>query len=167
LLNQRNSLLITRMANWAIGDPQRKKAYYVTIEDARKGSIVDVIVKSDKYPSVEGMSFTRSGENIYRSSFLAEEAGFSQMLGETYATNYELEYQELGMNPGLEETVLSTGGKLFKPQDHAEIIDFVKSVSKATRTERTTIVWPFLVAAAIVFLLELLVRKIREYSLNR
>jgi len=166
LLNQRNSILLTRIANWCIGDPQRKEPYYVIISDSRINSLVNVIVKSDKYPSAEGLSFTRSGENQYKADFLPTQKGFSQILGKGFAVNYEAEYQYLGMNQRLEQVVTMSGGKFFNPTDSKEIASFVKSVSKRSLTEKTTIVWPFLLAAAIIFLIEICIRKIRERRLN-
>ena len=63
LLNKRNSILLTRITNWVIGDPQRKEPYYVVISDSRINNPVNVIVKSQKYPSAEGLSFSRVGDN--------------------------------------------------------------------------------------------------------
>lgn len=162
LLNKKNSILITRIINWCIGDPQRKAPYYVLIQDSRIDQPVDIVVKSEKYPSAEGLTFTRSGENYYQSRIMPSQKGFSEVLGKTFAVNYETEYQEVGMNPSLEQVAAITGGKIFKPSEAKEIVSFVKSVSKKTVTERTTIVWPFILAAAIIFLIEIGVRKARE-----
>jgi hypothetical protein len=166
LLNQRNSVLITRITNWCIGDPQRKEPYYVLIPDSRINELVDIIVKSDKYPSAEGLSFTRTGENQYKAGFIPVQKGFNQVLGKGFAVNYEEEYQSLGMNPRLEEIVSMSGGKFFNPRDSKEIANFVKSVSKRSKVEKTTIVWPFILAAAIIFLIEIGLRKVREKRLN-
>jgi len=167
LLNKRNSILLTRITNWVIGDPQRKEPYYVVIPDSRINTPIDVIVKSDKYPSAEGLGFTRVGENQYKSTIIAEELGFSQVLGKSYAVNYETEYQSLGMNPRLEEVVSMSGGKIFKSSETKDIVDFVKSASKKSKIERTTIIWPFILLAVIIFLIEIGIRKVREKRLNR
>lgn len=167
LLNKRNSKLLTRIINWCIGDPQRKEPYYVVIQDSRVNKPVRIIVKSEKYPHAEGLSFTRTGEKQYSAELILEEPGFHQVLGKTFAINYETEYQYLGMNPRLEEVVSMSGGKLFKPSEVKDIIDFVKSASKRSRVKRTTIIWPFLLLAAIIFLIEISIRKIRERRLNR
>jgi uncharacterized membrane protein len=167
LMNKRNSLLLTRIVNWAIGDPQRKEPYYVVIENARLGTEAEIIIKSEKYPNVEGLSLTKIGENQYRAIVNAEEVGFNQAIGKTFAVNYEEEYQRLGMNPNLPAIVRSSGGKIFEPSDKEPISDFIKTVSKRTKIEKTTIVWPFIIAAVIVFMIEILIRRIREYRLNR
>ncbi|MBN2052115.1 VWA domain-containing protein [Candidatus Woesearchaeota archaeon] len=166
LLNKKNSVLLTRITNWVIGDPQRKEPYYVIISDTRINAPSEIIVKSDKYPSAEGLTFTRTGENQYQSDFIPTATGFNQVLGKSFAVNYEKEYQQLGLNPGLESVVAQSGGKLFKPTDSKGIANFVKSISKRSKVERTTILWPFLLAAAIIFLIEITIRKIRERRLN-
>ena len=166
LLNKKNSILLTRTVNWAIGDPQRKEDYYVVIPDARVNTSADIIVKSSKYPNVEGLSLTKVNEKQYKATILPKTAGFSEVLGKSYGVNYEEEYQDLGLNPGLEKAVALTGGKMFRPDAKNEIVKFVNSVSKRTRSERTTIVWPFLFAAAVIFLLEIIARRAREYQLN-
>jgi hypothetical protein len=166
LLNQRNSILLTRITNWAIGDPQRKEPYYVLIPDSRLNTLSDIIVKSDKYPTAQGMSFTRTGENQYQADFMPSQPGFSQILGKNFAVNYEAEYQGLGLNPALEDVVSMSGGKFFKPSDSKEIVSFIRSVSKRTRSEKTTIIWPFILSAAIIFLIEVTIRKIRERKIN-
>ena len=166
LMNKKNSILLTRITNWCIGDPQRKEPYYVIIPDSRINTISGVIVKSDKYPSAEGLTFTRTGENQYQSDFMPTAKGLNKILGKSFAVNYEKEYQYLGMSPGLEEVVAQSGGKFFKPTDTKGIASFVKSVSKRNKIERTTIVWPFLLIAAMIFLIEITIRKIREKRLN-
>jgi hypothetical protein len=166
LMSGKNSIILTRMVNWAIGDPQRKEPYYVVVEDARIGSEVEVIIKSDKYPNVEGLSLTKIGEDQYRATLQAGEAGFNQAIGKIYAVNYEEEYEDLGMNPNMESITRISSGRLFEPEDTREMADFIKSVSKRTRIEKTTIVWPFIIAAVILFLIEIILRRIREYKLN-
>jgi hypothetical protein len=166
LLNKKNSILLTRITNWCIGDPQRKEPYYVIIPDTRVNSSAEVIVKSDKYPIAEGLSFTRVGENQYKADLIPGKAGFNQVLGKSFGVNYEQEYQQLGMSQRLEEVVSMSGGKFFKPTDTKEIVSFVKSVSKRTKVEKTTIVWPFILAAAIIFLIEIGIRKVRERRFN-
>jgi len=166
LLNKKNSILLTRITNWCIGDPQRKDPYYVIIEDTRINEKAEVIVKSDKYPSAEGLSLTRTGENQYKATLLTSKEGFNQVLGKSFSVNYEQEYQDLGMNPRLYEAVTMSGGRIFTSKESDEMIKFVKSASKRTRSEKTTIIWPFLLFAAIIFLIEVIIRKLREHNLN-
>jgi hypothetical protein len=167
LLNKRNSILLTRATNWVIGDPQRKDSYYVAVSNARVNSSADVIVKSEKYPNAEGLTLSKIGEDQYKTSVKPTETGFRQIMGKQYAVNYEQEYQALGMKENLEATTAMSGGQMFTPSQKDEIVKFVKSVSKKTRTERTTIIWPFLLSAAILFIGEVFLRRVREYNTNK
>ncbi|MFC1648019.1 VWA domain-containing protein [Nanoarchaeota archaeon] len=162
LVNDHNSLLLTRTVNWAIGDPERKKPYFVNIDDGRVLETITVEVKSDKIPSAEGIQFVKVDKDIYESSILPRETGFNSVLDARYAVNYKREYEDTGFNPELSNIVSSTGGNLFKPDDIESIVQFVKSVSRRTIVEKTTIVWPFLVAAIILFLFEVMLRRISE-----
>jgi hypothetical protein len=166
-MNQRNSILLTRITNWAIGDPQRKEPYYIAIANARVGTPVDVIVKSDKYPNVEGISLTKVSETQYKTTILPTEPGFKEIIGKGYAVNYQTEYQDLGMSQRLEPVMTLSGGKMFSPTESSEIAKFVKAATSRTITERTTIIWPFVLAAGILFLAEVLIRRVREYNLNK
>jgi len=166
LLNKQNSVLLTRIINWVIGNPQRKEQYYVAIPDARIDEYVNVIVKSSQYPNVDGLSFSKEGEDKYSSRLKIGKAGFNDILGNSYAVNYKTEYQSLGMNPRLEEIISMSRGKMFKTTDNDKIVEFIKKASKKNRIERTTIIWPFLLCAIIIYLLEIFLRKIREKNIN-
>jgi len=161
LLNGNNSLLLTRTVNWAIGDPQRKEAFYVDIPDTRTDAKGIITVRSATPVSSEGLEFTKEGDT-YTSSFQAAEPGFGQLLGKTYAVNGPAEMDRVGLNPDIEAIVTSTGGKTFKPSDDQAMIQFVKEASKRVTLERQVLVLPFLWAALLILLLEIGVRRITE-----
>jgi hypothetical protein len=166
LLNSKNSLLITRTVNWAIGDPQRKESYYVTIDDARINEEVKVIVKSNSYPQTEQVKLIKTSDNIYQGSTEPQEIGFQTLIGKHYAINYETEYQSVGKKAELEEAAIMSGGEIFSTNQANEVLEFVKSVSKRKRTERTTIIWPFITLATIIFLFDIYLRKLREKKIS-
>ena len=162
LLNEQNSRLISRTVNWAIGDPDRKKEYNVVISDSTVDASVKAYVKSDKLPVSENLVFHKSGENEYKAEFTDSEPGFHSILGATYAINYNSELADIGINPDLMEMVSSTGGKIYKSEDSQSIIEKVVSASKRTVVSEKKIIWPFVVAALILFLLEIFYRRIME-----
>lgn len=162
LLIKRNSRLLTRTFNWGIGDPERKKEYIVTVEDTRINSLSKVFVKSKKIPVVKGMEFTKSDKDMYQSVFVQTKLGFHTLLDATYGANYEKEYQELGMSQELHRLVATSGGKLFKATDAAQIIEHVKTTSRRERLEKMDLKSAFLLAAMIIFLLEIGVRRLKE-----
>ncbi len=167
LLNAQNSKILTKTVNWAIGDPERKKNYFVDISDGRVNEPLKINVKADKIPSAEGLNFVKKDENQYEASLTPKEVGFGSVLNSQYAVNYPVEYQETGFNPELEGIVQSTGGNLFKPSETQRIVEFVKSVSKKTVTEKTVLVWPFLLGALLLFLIEVLLRRISENKMMK
>ena len=166
LLNEHNSKLISRTINYLIGDPERKKPYFVTIDDTRINMPSDIYVKSDKIPVVKTLEFLKTDQNTYNAKFTPAATGFQNMLETTFAVNAPREYQDIGMNKDLPLIVQSTNGKEFKPTDTEAIADFVKSVSKKTVLEKETFIVPFLFIALIIFLIEVSLRRLLESKLT-
>lgn len=161
LLNAENSILLSRTINWAIGDPQRKEPYFVEIPDVRINEKGTVKVQSEKVVSAEGLRFTKQGKQ-YVASFTPTTVGFSSLLGEEYAVNRPRELDAVGMNPDLEEVVTATGGKVFKPSDVAAIIEHAKEVSRRVTTVQEVVTLPFLLAAMLLLLLEIVLRRVMQ-----
>ncbi len=162
LLNQQNSRLISRTVNWAIGDPDRKKEYNVIVGDSTVNDKVDIYVKSDKLPVSENLIFHKIGETNYKATFSNTETGFHEVLGVPYAINYNSELANIGISQDLIEMVASTGGKIYKSEDSKEIVDKVINASKRTIITEKKIMWPFVILAMILFLLEIFYRRIME-----
>ncbi len=161
LLNEENSLLLSRTINWAIGDPQRKQDYFVDITDTRVDEKGTITIHSDAPVTSELLDFTKDGDT-YTATFTPAPLGFNTLLGASYATNAPREYDHVGMNPLLSELATATGGKVFKPTASEEIIEHVKAVSKRTTIEHDDATLPFLIAALLLFLAEIAVRRLTE-----
>ncbi|MBT7902934.1 VWA domain-containing protein [Candidatus Woesearchaeota archaeon] len=162
LLNAKNSRLLTRNMNWLIGEPERKEPYFVEIVDSRVNKKSTVIVKSEKFPKAEGLTFNKIDENKYKAEFVRTKTGFDTLLSKDFGVNYDPEFENIGVSPNLNTVVHATGGKVFKPDQVDKIIKHVKSVSKRSITERTLLTLPFLVLALLLFLLEVVLRRIYE-----
>ncbi|HII72333.1 TPA: hypothetical protein HA265_06275 [Candidatus Woesearchaeota archaeon] len=167
LLDKKNSRLITRIVNWAIADPERKNDFFVDIRDARIGKSVEIVVRTKKYPKVQGLEFSKIDKDTYRAYYTNTETGFKSVLGAVYGVNYDMEYQYLGFNPDLETLVSATNGKLFQPEQIDEIVEHVKSVSRRVISERTSFRNIFLIAALILIVIEIVGRRIRETWFKR
>jgi len=153
--------------NWAIGEPERKEPYFVDVSDSRVNRSTKVIVKSDKFPKAEGFEFSKIDNNKYQSTFVKNNLGFDSILDHVFGVNYDYEYQKLGMNSGLTNSIIATRGKIFKVDEVDEIINHVKTVSKRTVTKRTTLALPFLAFALLLFICEAIFRRLYESWIMR
>ena len=162
LLNKQNSKLLTRSINWAIGDLGRKRAYDVSIRDTVFGRLTSVNVVSREMPQAAGLAFAKIDTNLYSAVYTAKDTGYKEILGATFAVNYNDEYANLGINPEFTTLVDKTGGKIFEPTDIKGIIEFVKAKSKRIKIESADYRWPFAIVALALFLVEIAIRRYRE-----
>ncbi len=162
LLDRDNSRLITRIINWAIADPERKNDFFVNVKDARVNKTAEIIVRTGRFPKVEGLDFSKIEKDTYRAYYVNDKTGFRSVLGAVYGVNYDREYQDIGFNPELGDLVASTNGKVFRHEQVDDIVEHVKSVSRRTVTERTSFINVFLVAALVLLVLEIVLRRVRE-----
>lgn len=165
LLNKKNSKLITKSINWAIGDLGRKSSYDVTIRDTVLGKSANVNVIAKEMPGSDkemGISFAKIDTNLYSSAYTPKDMGYREILGATFAVNYNDEYANLGINPEFTSLVEKTGGKVFEPTDTKEIIEFIRAKSKRIKIQSTDYRWPFAIIAMLLFLAEIGVRRYRE-----
>ena len=140
----------------------RKKSYDVTIRDTVLGKPTSVNVISKEMPSAEGISFAKIDTNLYSSVHSPKDTGYKEILGATFAVNYNDEYANLGINPEFINLVGKSGGKVFEPTDTKGIIEFVKAKSKRIKIESTDYRWPFAIIALMLFLIEIAFRRYRE-----
>ena len=162
LLNKRNSKLLTKSINWAIGDLGRKKSYDVTIRDTVLGKYASVNVISREMPQAEKLEFSKIDTNFYSAPYTPEEPGYKEILGATFATNYNDEYANLGISSDFTSLVEKTGGKVFEPGDTKGMIEFIRAKSKRIKIDSTNYKWPFAIMAMLLFLTEIGIRRYRE-----
>ncbi|KAF0194173.1 MAG: von Willebrand factor type A domain protein, partial [bacterium] len=90
---------MSKSINWAIGDLGRKKAYDVTIRDTVLGKSTSVNVISREMPQAAELAFAKIDTNLYSSIYTPKESGYKEILGATFAVDYNDEYANLGVNP--------------------------------------------------------------------
>lgn len=161
LLNADNSLLITRVVNWAIGDPQRKEDFYVSLSDARINEPTTISVNSKETLSSSEVEFSKQG-NVYSTTITPDTVGFNQFFGADFAVNYIREEQYVGMNPYLNDTLAMTNGKLFSHEDVNDIVAHVAELSKRRVIQKELFIWPFVSTALIIFLIEIFIRRLNK-----
>lgn len=160
LLNKENSKILTRMTNWAIGDPNRKSKEFVDVSDTRVQERTEVIIKSSQQPNAPGATFYKTDEDVYTASITPTQTGFYEIAGTFFGVNYPAEYAALGENPELKAITASTGGKIFKPEDIEGIIQHTKSRARRAVITKDIFSWPFILGAILLLLTEIFIRRI-------
>ncbi len=159
LLGKDASIIITRTVNWIIGEPDRKEKENINVQDTVIMQPTDLVIKSQKHPTSPEHNFYKIDENTYITTITPVIIGFQEVLGAIFASNYPTEYLEVGMNPQLKSIVEVTGGKVFSKTDYSGISSHVLTRSKRTISINTPLRWPFIVAAIMLFLAEIFIRR--------
>jgi hypothetical protein len=164
LLQQPDSLLVTKSVNYAIGDPERKASGVTDVADTRVGEPTTVIYRGDAPPSDTNLPFTAVDEGVYRAQVTPTSVGFKGVAGATYAANYPAEYAGFGTSSALSDAVQATGGRQFERGQAAAIADFARQQATRIRDVRQTWDWAFLVAGLLLFVTEVVVRRLQVYN---
>ncbi|MDO8727346.1 MAG: VWA domain-containing protein [Candidatus Methanoperedens sp.] len=167
-----NSRLVSGMINWAIGDPRGKEGVVVQAEDIWGGTPGRVIVRSNTVPQVQfdkkDIALSSTGPTTYETTINPDKEGFHDLSGYGIAVNYPIEYRDVGFNDELKTIIESNGGRVYE-EDGVEGLLFMDIKEKATRTVEApqSEKEPFLLAALILFLAEVIIRRIKDYRKDR
>ncbi|WP_299331761.1 VWA domain-containing protein [Haloplanus sp.] len=164
LLRRPDSLLVTKSVNYAIGDPERKATGVTDVADTRVGEPTTVVYRGVSPPEGTELTFSAVDENVYRAQTTPESVGFGTVAGATYAANYPAEYAGFGTSAALTEAVRATGGQQFGRNDATEIAAFARQQSTRVRDVRRSWDWALLTAALLLFLTEVVVRRLQVYN---
>lgn len=170
--NGENARLISGMINWAIGDPREKDGVVVQAEDIWGGTPGRVIVTSKTLPQLQldkkDIALSSTGPTTYETTINPDKEGFHDLSGYGVAVNYPIEYREIGFNEKLKTIIESNGGKVYE-EDGVEGLLFMDIKEKATRTVEApqSEKEPFLLAALLLFLAEVIIRRIKDYRKDR
>jgi len=161
LLKNKNSEIITRSINYAIGDPGRNLDFDVTIDDTPINKPTTITVRSDKLPKSE-LDLSKISDDLYVATIYPEKEGISEILGAKYAVNYNDEYLHTGMNSDFKALVRLSNGNVFDKDEITKIVEEIKTVSKRTKVESVNYRWPFVVVALLMLLIEIIIRRLKE-----
>lgn len=166
LYSGENALLISKMVNWAIGDPRRNDKIVISGDDTYLGDAAVIDVRSDTIPSInldgEKLELSQIGRNEYQVPIPAETQGFLDISGYAIAVNYPLEFRDVGYSERLSDVIRMFGGTLYDEDDIAPLLRDLKERSTRTAQEQDDRRLPFLLAAMIIFCGEVVVRRLRE-----
>jgi uncharacterized membrane protein len=159
-LNKINSKIYSRIFNWAIGDPDRKAEAFIDAKDTIVNEPTEITIKSETPPDAKGVTFYKIDEELYSAAMTPTTVGFQEVSGAVFAANYAREYGGLGFNDDLAKVAQSTGGKIFEPDDIDGIVQYTKAKSRRIINTKDRLGWPFVIAAAIIFLIEIFIRRL-------
>jgi Mg-chelatase subunit ChlD len=163
LLQQPDSLLLTKTVNYAIGDPERKNQGVTDVSDTRVGESTTAVYRGPNRPTTEEVEFRQTSEGTYQATISPAEPGFETVLDATYAVNYPREYTAFGAADELRSVVQTTGGRQFEPSQAAEIARFARQQSTRVREIEQSWTWLALLLALLAYFGEVAVRRVQVY----
>ena len=121
-------------------------------------------VKLDGAP----LDLSRTGPTTYETTINLETGDFHDISGYGIAVNYPLEYREIGFNDKLNAVIESNGGRVYN-EDEVQGLMFLDIKEKAVRTvnEPKSEKEPYLLAALVLFLAEVIIRRLKDYRKDR
>jgi len=162
LLEQPDSLLLSKSVNWAVGDPGDGQGV-VRAPDTRVGESVTVRYVGAERPAGPP-TFRKVDPETYEATLQPSEPGFRTVLNASLAVNYPREYGAFGQSEALASAVRTSGGELFRPSQAADIAETVAQSFERTRDVRQEWGWVLLAAGLLVFLGEVLARRFVRYG---
>jgi hypothetical protein len=164
-----NSKLISGMTNWAIGNPQAEEGAVVEAPDTWLGTPSDLtlIMYDEGIPQLKldgaQLDLALTGRNTYEASVNPVNIGVHDISGYPLAVNYPLEYRDVGLNNDLESLIAATGGKVYTEKEaRASLLKDARQNSQKVSDEHVSLKIYVLLAALVLYLGEVLVRRIRE-----
>ncbi len=162
LYSRESSPVISSTLNWAIGDPRPEKGR-VEADDGWQGTPLSVTINSDARPVIAGAEVEKVGDNRYTATFTPNSSGIYYIGSYGLAVNYPLEFRDVGYNPELSNLIMAAGGKVFSEEEaKRSLLAEARAVSRRTVQERVSRRDALLIAALLIFLSEILYRKVSE-----
>lgn len=157
-----SSQLISSTVNWAVGDP-RPEADRVEAEDGWQGTPLQITINSNARPSLSGADVEKVGDNRYSALFTPNSSGIYYIGNYGVAVNYPQEFRDIGNNPELFSLIMANGGKVFTEEEaRRSLVAEAGRVSQSTVQERVSKRDILLLLALLVFLAEIVYRKMDE-----
>ena len=164
-----NSKLTSSTMNWLIGNPQVEEGAVLEAEDTWFGTPAQLklTMYDEGIPAIElegkAIDLSLTGRNTYETTIDVGQIGVHRISGYPIAVNYALEYRDVGINPDLEMMIMANGGKTYtKSEAQALLLRDARENSQKLIRENVSQKIYFILAALILFLLEVIIRRLRE-----
>lgn len=169
LYSGNNSRLISSTVNWAIGNPREETGAVVEAADTWYGTPTDVVLTmyDTGTPILKlngnNVDLSLTGNNVYEASVSPGSIGVHDLSGYPIAVNYALEYRDVGLNEELPVLIKAYGGSTYT-EDEARASLLTEAREKSEKLVRDIVSYKmyFLIAALIIFLGEVIIRRLRE-----
>ncbi|WP_440954869.1 VWA domain-containing protein [Methanosarcina sp. Mfa9] len=169
LYSGENARLISGMSNWAIGNPRAEEGAVLDGPDTWLGTPAELtlIMYEEGVPKLkldgEPLDFALTGRNIYETTVSPDTPGLHDISGYPLAVNYPLEFRDVGINKEVEPLVLATGGNIYDAREaRALLLKDARQNSEREVQEPMSLKMYVLLAALLLYLSEIIVRRIRE-----
>ncbi len=166
-----NSKLTSATLNWAIGNPRVEEGAVLEGMDAWFGTPVTLtltmydegVLPTLTLDDTEPLELSVIGKNTYDTTIDPDRIGMHDISGYPVAVNYALEYRDVGLNEELPALVKSSGGKTYNERDaRALLLEDAKANSEKVVQEPVSWKMYFIIAALLLFLLEIVIRRVKE-----
>jgi len=165
-----NSKLTSSMVNWAIGNPREEEGAVLEGLDTWFGTPVTLTLTmydEGVVPALtlndEPIELSVTGKNTYETTIDPKRIGLHDVSGYPVAVNYALEYLDVGLNEDLPALIKAGGGKTYTEQEaRALLLEDARKNSQRVVKEPVSWKMYFILAALVLFLLEIIIRRIRE-----
>jgi hypothetical protein len=173
--NQDN--LTAATLNWAVADPQPEEGAVVEAPDTWYGlpATITVTTYNENVPILrrddtgEKLDIAFVGKNTYEASMTPKTIGMYHVNGYPIAVNYALEYRDVGLNEKLPSLINQNDGKVYDSiqQARAKLLEDARQNSLQSRMEPVSWKMYFILAALLLFLGEVMLRRSMEIIESR
>ncbi|WP_207205263.1 vWA domain-containing protein [Methanolobus psychrotolerans] len=164
-----NSKLISSTVNWVIGNPREETGAVVEAEDTWYGTpvTIELTMYDEGIPTLkldgDALDLSLTGNNVYESVINPSPIGIHDLSGYPIAVNYALEYRDVGLNEELPALIKAYGGSTYSVNEaRAQLFEEAKGKSEKIVRDSVSQKIYFLLAALIIFLGEVILRRIKE-----
>ncbi len=161
LYTEENTKMLSRMMNWAIGNPGKNEAVSI-LEQSQTDHSLTVLIHSTQEPTGENLVVRKVDKDTYEITTEVSKPNFYLVAGGVAAVNYPDEFAHIGMQKDFEKLIESTNGKMYSINDLQRIVDHVKKSASRIAIKKEDLKWYFVLCALLIFLIEILYRRITE-----
>ncbi len=169
LYSDNNSKLMSSTVNWAIGNPREETGAVVDAPDTWYGTpvTIELTMYDEGIPTLkldgDALDLSLTGNNVYEAVIDPSPIGLHDLSGYPVAVNYALEYRDVGLNEDLPALIKAYGGNTFSPNEaRANLLEEAQGNSEKLVRDNVSQKIYFLLAALIIFLGEVILRRIKE-----